>query len=44
MPVAVLTHLFAQKYGGLSEEIAGMILIATVLAVTGLPWIVTIVT
>jgi hypothetical protein len=29
---------------GPSEEIAGMILISTVLAVTGLPWIVSIVT
>jgi predicted permease len=44
MPVAVLTHLFAEKYGGPSEEIAGMILISTVLAVTALPWIVSIVT
>jgi predicted permease len=40
MPVAVLTHMFAEKYGGPSEEIAGMILVSTTLAVTALPLIV----
>ena len=37
MPVAVLTHLFAQQYGGPSKEIAGMILISTGLALASLP-------
>jgi predicted permease len=37
MPVSVLTHLFAQQYGGPSKEIAGMILISTGLAVASLP-------
>ena len=37
MPVAILTHLFAQKYGGPSREIAGMILISTGLALASLP-------
>jgi len=37
MPVAIPTHLLAQKYGGPSREIAGMILISTGLALASLP-------
>jgi predicted permease len=44
MPVAVLTHMLADKYGGPSEEIAGMILVSTGLVVVGLPLIMAVVT
>lgn len=44
MPVAVLTHMLAEQYGGPSEEIAGMILVSTTLVITGLPFIMAAVT
>lgn len=44
MPVAVLTHMFADKYGGPSDEIAGMILVSTGLVVMGLPLIMAVAT
>jgi predicted permease len=44
MPVAVLNHMLAEKYGGPSEEIAGMILISTGLVIAGLPLIIATVT
>ncbi|WP_410210213.1 AEC family transporter [Aquirhabdus sp.] len=37
MPVAVLSHLIAQQYQGPSRDIAGMILISTLLVFIGLP-------
>ncbi|AOK49937.1 transporter [Burkholderia sp. MSMB617WGS] len=37
MPVAVLSHLIAQQYDGPTEDIAGMILVSTGLALAGLP-------
>lgn len=42
MPVAVLTHMFAENYGGPSKEIAGMILVSTGLVVGALPVIVAV--
>jgi predicted permease len=39
MPVAVFSYLFAVRYGGPSDVVAGMILISTVLALAALPLI-----
>jgi hypothetical protein len=39
MPVAVFSYLFAVRYGGPSDVVAGMILISTILALAALPLI-----
>ena len=39
MPVAVFSYLFAVRYGGPSDVVAGMILISTMLALAALPLI-----
>jgi predicted permease len=37
MPVAVFNYLFAQRYGNRPEEVAGLVLVSTVLAFALLP-------
>ena len=37
MPVAVFSYLFAVRYGGPSDVVAGMLLISTLLALAALP-------
>ena len=37
MPVAVFSYLFAVRYGGPSDVVAGGILISTLLALAALP-------
>ncbi|MEC3914808.1 AEC family transporter [Nocardia sp. CDC160] len=42
MPVAVLSHMIAEKYNGPREEIAGMVLVSTMLALVALPGIISV--
>jgi predicted permease len=44
MPVAVFNYLFARMYDNQPEEVAGMVLVSTVLAYLGLPLLVAMVT
>jgi hypothetical protein len=39
MPVAVFNYLFAQRYAREAEEVAGMVVLSTLIAFAGLPFL-----